>query len=433
MARAYMGIPYAAAPRFAPPVGAGTWDGSQGSAPAPAAPQPVRPIGVFTHGERPRTAEECLTLNVWTPVADDARRPVLVWLHGGGFAVGWASSPLYAAHRLADGQDLVVVTLNYRLGSLGWLAHPELAAGEGAPAGNWGLLDQAAALAWVRDNIAALGGDPGNVTLAGQSAGALCAMDHLVAPGSAGLFRRAILQSPPLGDVGQPLPRAVRWAQDLSRRVGGAEGPLDAAALRSAPAEAIVAAHEELLGEEAWAGTRGGAMPTVEPGSLPRSPAEDPGASPDVDVLVGTTRDEATFFTRVLRGLEPTNEELAALTAQIITGPLDRWAAARAAAGARVHRFRVDHPGAGPDLGATHTSEVPLVFGTWDVTGPGERLAGQAGGAAEVSDAVRRAWAAFARGSGPGWAPQTGAEAWEVGVFGGASGALSVRTASPRE
>ena len=107
------------------------------------------------------------------------------------------------------------MTVNYRLGSLGWLGHPDLAAAAGAPAANWGLLDQIAALEWVRDNIAAFGGDPAEVTLAGQSAGALSAMDLLVAPAATGLFRRVALQSPPLGDVAQA---AGRWRSGGRRR-----------------------------------------------------------------------------------------------------------------------------------------------------------------------------------------------------------------------
>ena len=216
---AFGGIPYSTAPLFAPPGPEPGWTGVRDAVgPGPAAPQPRRAAARFTHGELPATDEQCLNLNVFTPGLDD-RRPVFVWLHGGGFAIGHAGASLYSGERLAAAADAVVVTVNYRLGSLGWLGHPDLAAAPAAPAANWGLLDQIAALEWVRDNIGAFGGDPAEVTLAGQSAGALSAMDLLVAPGAAGLFRRVALQSPPLGDVAQAPAVASAWAEALSAEI----------------------------------------------------------------------------------------------------------------------------------------------------------------------------------------------------------------------
>jgi para-nitrobenzyl esterase len=448
---AFEGIPYATAPRFAAPGSADGWAGVRDAvAPGPAAPQPRRPAAEFTHGELSGTDEECLTLNVFAP-ALEGRRPVLVWVHGGGFAIGHAGASLYAGERLASAADAVVVTVNYRLGSLGWLGHPDLAAAAHAPAANWGLLDQVAALEWVRENIAAFGGDPGQVTLAGQSAGALSAMDLLVAPAAAGLFARAIVASPPLGDVAQPPEVAIRWAQALSAAAGGT-GAFDAVRLRGVEADEIVALHERLLEQPAWRGSRGGALPTLDPGSLPVSPVDDPGASPDVDVLIGHAADEGTFFfdspwrppppaervPDIVGHLCPDEDarevldryhgDLAAIaTDAMIAGPLARWASARAGAvGARstVHRYRVDHPGAGPRLRATHTVEVPLVFGTWEDGGPGERLGGQAPGAAAVSAELVSAWARFVHGRGPGWKPVAlDAPAADVQIFGSPSAA----------
>ncbi|HEY6760519.1 MAG TPA: carboxylesterase family protein, partial [Baekduia sp.] len=201
---AFLGVPYARAERFAPPRPA-AWSGVRDAdAFGPVAPQPRRPIAAFTHGDPPAVDEQCLSLNVWRPrdAGADAGLPVLVWLHGGGFVVGWGSASLYDGARLAAEQGLVVITINYRLGALGWLHHPALAAGggdagagAGAPCGNWGLLDQQAALRWVAAHAAAFGGDPARVTLAGQSAGALCAIDQLHVPGSEDLFARAVLLS----------------------------------------------------------------------------------------------------------------------------------------------------------------------------------------------------------------------------------------------
>ena len=437
-AHAWLGLPYATAERFAPP-GPAAWEGDRdATAFGPAAPQPVRPIGTFSHGERPATDEQCLSLNVWRPASAAEGLAVLVWIHGGGFAVGWSGASLYDGARLAAAEGLVVITINYRLGSLGWLHHPALAATAGAPAGNWGLLDQAAALRWVGEHAAAFGGDPARVTVAGQSAGALSIMDHLVGAATDGLFARAAIQSPPVFDAAHEPELGRRWAQALSDRAGGARGELDLEALRSVPAERIVELHEQLLADPAFAGTRGGALPMLDGVTLPRSPEQEPGARPGVDVLVGDTADEGTFFFRAARRPEPDDAGLPAIvghlpgiadpaaaiaehrgragakatnndllvriaTEAMVVGPTARWAAARAAAGGRVFRYRVDHARADTDLGATHTVDVPLLFGTFDDGGPGARLAGPGPASAAASRAVMAAWGAFAREGDPGW------------------------------
>ena len=439
---AFRGVPYATAPRFAPPGAIESWAAvREAITPGPPAPQPKRPAALFTHGELPRTDEDCLNLNVFTTDLE-AQKPVFVWLHGGGFAIGHAGASLYAGERLAVNADVVVVTVNYRLGSLGWLAHPDLAATDDAPAANWGLLDQIAALEWVQENIASFGGDPRRVTLAGQSAGALSAMDLLVAPAANGLFRRAVIQSPPIGDVAQPTSAGARWAEALSAAAGG-EAAFDAKRLRDLDADRIVDLHEALLEQPAFSGTRGGALPTLDPASLPASPVDAPEASPEVDVLIGHTAQEGTFFFRSPWRLAPPPERARDIVAHLcpdqdpdevlrlnggdlveiatdamVAGPLERWASARADAlgfDAGVYRYRVDHPGAGAELAATHTAEVPLLFGTWTNGGAGQRLAGQAPGADEVSRAIVTAWSAFIHGGAPGWSGQ------DVGVFGGAA------------
>lgn len=429
----FLGVPYARAERFAPPTPAPEWNGVRDATQFGfAAPQPDRPAARFTHGPMPATSEEdCLNLNVFTPSLE-GERPVMVWLHGGGFAIGHAGASLYHGGRLAAAANAVVITVNYRLGSLGWICHPAFGGG------NWGLLDQIAALEWVRENVSAFGGDPARVTLAGQSAGALCAIDLLAAPAARGLFRRAILQSPPLGDLICPPEVAQRWAEALG----------DPADLRSLSAERIVARHEELLERPEWRGTRGGALPTFDAATLPTSALEVPGASPEVEVLAGHTAHEGTFFFDApwrpppppesvpdivahLRPGEDPGEVLrrhrgdlvAIATEAMVSGPLAGWCRARAAAGPRVYRYRFDHPGGGSRLRATHTAEVPLLFGTWCDGGAGARLGGHANAShppGPVADAVVKAWASFLHGTGPGWLPLVGSgKTTEIGVFGG--------------
>ena len=438
----FLGIPYGTVERFAPPASAGEWNGVRDAAShGPAAPQPDRAVARFTHGPLPATDEQCLYLNVYTPSLE-GDRPVMVWLHGGGFAIGHAGASLYQGASLAAEADLVVVNVNYRLGSLGLLCHPALADDPGAPAGNWGLLDQIAALRWVRQNISAFGGDPARVTVAGQSAGALTAIDLLATPAARGLFARAILQSPPLGDVIQAQSAAVGWAENLAALAGGV---FDHDFVRSLTAERIVALHEQLLERPEYRGTRGGALPTLDVGSLPESPLHSPGASMDVDVLVGHNANEGTFFFSAPWRPPPPAERIpdivshlcpgvdahetldryrgdlvAFATDAMVAAPLGRWSRDRAATGARVHRYRLDHPGAGPVLRATHTAEVPLLFGTWGDGGPGERLGGQGEATAAVAHKLVRAWALFVHGRGPGWEPVAATEEQsEVGVFGG--------------
>ncbi|WP_449545500.1 carboxylesterase/lipase family protein [Lelliottia amnigena] len=195
----WCGIPYAA-----PPVGELRWRSPQ----PPVAWQGDRQACTFSSsswqnseycrelggGDPGQFSEDCLYLNVWSPVKREAPLPVMVWLHGGGFTIGAGGLPPYNGKALA-GRDVVVVTLNYRLGHLGFFAHPALSDGEDRIVHNFALLDHIAALQWVRDNIAAFGGDPSNITLFGESAGARSVLSLLTSPLSKGLFHKAIVQS----------------------------------------------------------------------------------------------------------------------------------------------------------------------------------------------------------------------------------------------
>jgi para-nitrobenzyl esterase len=289
--RFFGGIPYAAPPlgllRFSPPAPAPTWDGARDAA-NPGARCIQDPKGDLEMGRN--TSEDCLTLNVWTPPVRSSgeRRPVLVWIHGGGFING--SSGIYNSTRLTTRGDIVVVTVNYRLGALGFLAHPAL--GAGPDVGNYGLADQQAALRWVRDNIAAFGGDPGKVTIAGESAGGMSVCDHLVAPESDGLFRGAIIASGPCQAQGT-LPEATRAGLAYAAAAGCGD-PADAAdCLRRLPVDKLrKPVWHYGIGENMLSGPVSGTT------LLPVDPmrAMTTGAAARVPVMIGTTRDEFTLF-----------------------------------------------------------------------------------------------------------------------------------------
>lgn len=281
---AWLGVPFAAAPvgdrRWRPPGPVTPWKGVRAAtAFAPACPQK----GVSMPGETPpATSEDCLYLNVWAP--DGARRaPVIVWIHGGGYANGATAMPLYAGDRLAA-RGAVVVTVAYRLGPLGWLAHPELTAESGS-SGDYGLMDQIAALEWVKRNIAAFGGDPGNVTIAGQSAGGMSVSMLMASPRARGLFRRAIGQS---GGLFEPVQLAPRYqlaqAEKDGVAYGASVGADSLAALRALPADKLLEGRAGLV-----------THPVIGPGVLPRSPydAYVRGEAAPVPVLAGYNAEEA--------------------------------------------------------------------------------------------------------------------------------------------
>jgi para-nitrobenzyl esterase len=248
--REFLGIPYAAPPvgdlRWRRPIATRSWKGVRPATQFGPACAQVTTLGAFAGP--PNDNEDCLTLNVFTPgTRTFDKLPVLVWIHGGGNVDG--SSRDYDASRLVALGKTVVVTINYRLGLLGWLAHPALDA-EGHPFANYGLLDQQFALKWVKDNIAAFGGDPGNVTLGGQSAGSIDSEANVASPLATGLFQRAILESVVLD--GMPLQAAEKTGIDFAGAAGCGKGatPEVAACLRRLPVQRIM----QLAGTESAQG-----------------------------------------------------------------------------------------------------------------------------------------------------------------------------------
>lgn len=249
--RIFRGLPYAAPPvgalRWRPPQRAAAWPGVRDATRfGPACPQ-ARGQGIADitrYGGAPEpTSEDCLTLNVWAPARAATRAPVMVWFHGGSGRMGAGSLPYYDGSAFArDG--VVLVTVNYRLGHLGAFAHPALTkeAGKATPLGNYALMDQVAALQWVKRNIASFGGDPRNVTIFGESSGAISVMNLTLAPSARGLFQKAIVESGGGWFPPGPGPKAAEQHGVAVAKAAGAPPQATAQQLRALPARAVAAA-----------------------------------------------------------------------------------------------------------------------------------------------------------------------------------------------
>lgn len=413
----YLGIPYAAPPtgalRWRPPVPAPRWSGTLAARSfGPAAPQTDGPPSVLPNLDPGAQDEDCLTLNVWAPT--DARdRPVLVWIHGGAFISGGTAIPSYDGSRLAAEHDVVVVSMNYRLGALGF-----------APIGgvaNLGLLDQLLALEWVHDNVAEFGGDPELVTIFGESAGGGAIMHLLSAPATEGLARRAIVQS-----GATTLTLSADAAGDVAERVRGAIG-IDPF---TAPVGAILEAQDRVAGELIAAMGTMPFHPAIDHDLVVADPRHAPSAI--VDLLIGTTANELnTYLDPAAPSLEP--ERLAKRAARYLprfgvtdpgavlagyddlTSPSEVWAAIRTdaemwlpavtAASAHhgtTHMYRFDWPAAPPNahLKACHAIDIPFTFGTFDREGWGP-FVGHNRRAEDLGEAMREAWTLFAATGDP--------------------------------
>lgn len=301
----FAGIPYAAAPvgarRFAAPAPPEPWVGVRDAGgPGRAAPQyPPRrpgPLGSWLCARRFRS-EDCLFLNVDTPALDGAPRPVVVWIHGGSFTTGTGS--YYDASQLARDGEVVVVTINYRLGGLGFVDLGGALGGEPRIASNLGIRDQIAALQWVRENIAAFGGDPGRVTIAGESAGSACVAALLTAPAARGLFHGAIAQSGALTLVTDP-GDAEQSGREVLHELGVSREGVEE--LWRRPGSAIVQATARAQAR------RTGSLvtrPWWDGDVLPASLEEAYGATAPVPLLIGWNLDEHRTFTKVRRPIVP--------------------------------------------------------------------------------------------------------------------------------
>jgi para-nitrobenzyl esterase len=304
---AFLGIPFAAPPtgnlRWKRPQPAAAWAPSTLN--AVTAPLSCAQISVATG--QPPGVEDCLMLNVWTPnPLPAAAAPVIVWFHGGGFANASANFAAQNGQNLAASTGAIVVAPNYRLGPFGFLRHDALAA-EDSAAGNYGLLDQRAALIWVRDHIAAFGGNPNNVTIAGQSAGAHSVSLHLVAQGSAGLFHRAVMQSGTMSFRMRTAADAQRQAVEFATALGctGSDAAAVLTCLRSKGQNAVLAARPPSLAEAFTESGRTQWTPIVDGVEISDQPRYlyERGQFSHVPILLGSNRDEGwTFVNRSFPG-----------------------------------------------------------------------------------------------------------------------------------
>lgn len=446
--RVYRGVPFAKPPtgplRFRPPQRAEAWGGVRDAthfgAGSYQADRPLAPVlGIVV----PEQSEDCLTLNVWTPAdRDGGRRPVMVWFHGGAWVIGAGSEAAYDGAALASRGDAVIVTVNYRLGPFGFLRGKELGLDS---TGNEAILDQIAALEWVRDEIAAFGGDSANVTLFGNSAGAVNIACMLTMPRARGLFHKAIMQSGALNLLRTPQ-AALETTRQILQQVGIA--PERATALRDMPASVLVSAENAVAGRSVLPPF----SPVADGEVIPERPydALAAGSARGVPLIVGTNLEEMKLY----RFLDPTIDALdpkglvdrcslvfagsdsqgrphgariaetyraARAERREDPSPAETWLAISTdyffrAAALRIAEIQASHTPEvfvyelawkattpGKPQGAVHGLELPFVFGTFDATEVGA-IAGRTPAARALSGPVQGAWLSFARTGRPTFA-----------------------------
>ncbi len=433
----FRGIPYAAAPvgdlRWKAPQPAPAWEGVRHAVDfGPACIQPSNRVQSIYAQDIGETSEDCLSLNVWSP-SDAMNAPVFVWIHGGALRTGSSKEPFYDGAGLAA-QGAVVVSINYRLGVLGYLAHPELSAeSPDGVSGNYGLLDQIAALHWVRDNIAAFGGDAGNVTIAGESAGALSVMYLLAARPAHGLFHKAILQSAYM--ISTPALKESVHGEFAAEQVGTfIAGKLQAenlAALRAMGGQAVTDA-AALAGFAPWAAIDGvlfdkQLVETFERGEQAPVPVlvgfnsgeirsltflvpPEPPASADYEATIRKNYlDLADEYLRLYPAGD-VKESLYANARDALYGwTSERIARHQTAIGQPAFLYYFDHGYPAADeagLHGFHASEIPYVFGSFDRSPPRWPKNPDTPEEHAFSAAVSSYWTGFARDGVPAAANQ---------------------------
>jgi len=454
---AYKGIRYGAPPtgplRFMPPRKPAPWakpaDGMNFGPPA-------IQMAIGTAGEEPKTdlakslqtvyptlaevkigSEDCLFLNVWTPFGkdghgDNGKRPVMVWLHGGGFAYGSGAWPSYDGGNLAKKGDVVVVTLNHRLNAFGYLELGDIGGADFAKSGNVGMLDIVLALEWVRDNAAAFGGDPNNVTIFGESGGGAKVSTLMAMPSAHGLFHKAIVESGP-GLKGVQKAAATQDAKDITAELKVS----DVKALQAMPADQIVAAAKAVSARRGPGSEIRFLAPVVDGDVLPSDPFDPaaPAMSANVPLIIGTNKDEMTLFMAGMPWFGKLTDDQLNAQAPMMAGPkapallaalraahpdysptylmtelvtttfmwdgsikLAERKAAQKAAPVYMYNLRWETPIGGGIFKSPHTLEIPLVF---DNEENSRALLGPGPDPQAVADQMSSAWIAFAKTGNP--------------------------------
>ena len=433
----WRGVRYAKAPigelRYQAPQAPDSWSGVKDAISFGAVAPQFKKVLVDNETQN----EDCLFLNVWSPAADGKKRPVMVWIHGGGFVGGSGSSDMYNGTQIAKRGDVVVVTLNYRLGPLGFMYFNDLPLSKGKFEDNLGIKDQVAALKWVKENISAFGGDPDAVTIFGESAGGISVETLMAIPAAQGLFKRAIVESGPAGDVWSPKVASQVTAIYL-KQLGISTDSLFK--LKLVPVDSITAAMARtmkiMIADPALPKTF---APVIDGDFLPQDllTGIKNGQSKGVDLLIGTNKNEANLFAMKKLKMAPVNEEqlkpyltrfkpaeqkrlvaayknypskagiLELITDGIFTMPSIKFAELQSAQ-ANIYMYRFDwtsQPLKWVGLRACHGLEIPFVFNTFNTKlGKKILLLSNNKRIHQISDEMQLAWINFARTGNPNMA-----------------------------